>query len=671
MHKITLLAFLLVASTAFAQDFRFGKVSIEELQEEAHPKDSESDAAILYREQYSHLDYYQNSGFRLTTEVFERIKIYNSDGFEWATQNIPIYTGGSENESVGKIKGVTYTLEDGKIEETKLRNDGIFEEEKNKFYDLKKFTMPNLKPGCVIEFQYQITSPYYSSIDEIRLQEEIPVNQVDVSFYAPEWLVYQLHRKGLLPLNVEETSQADRINYSVRQGSSTGNFQTKDRPRLETRTIDFQRKGYKVTASDIPAMREEAFSSNIDNYKAALNFELSFTNFPGEPLQTMSSSWEAVSKSIYDSDNFGGQLNSTRFFDDAIDEVIAGATSPSEKLTRIFEYVKQKMVWNNYIGVYADEGVKEAYKNGVGNSADINLMLVSMLRYAGIDANPVILSTRDNGIPVYPTRNGFNDVIAGAKLEDHIFLLDLTNKKGAPDLLDENLLNWNGRMIREDGSSEWVSLYPSAHATESTLISTEINADLTTTGSLKSRYTGNYGLLFRKKFGESSQDDQLKAFEGMYSGIELDGLALENLDNVYEPLEVAYDFELLSGIEEVGDKLYVSPLMHKATDENPFKSDERLHPIDFRYPWKDRYIINIKIPEGYTVESIPESVLYNMTDKLASFAYRVSQSGNSINISTDFSLNSSIIAPDYYQDLKKFYEMIVTKQNEKIVLTKI
>ena len=671
MHKITLLAFLLVASTAFAQDFRFGKVSIEELQEEAHPKDPESDAAILYREQYSHLDYYQNSGFRLTTEVFERIKIYNSDGFEWATQNIPIYTGGSENESVGKIKGVTYTLEDGKIEETKLRNEGIFEEEKNKFYDVKKFTMPNLKPGCVIEFQYQMTSPYYSSIDEIRLQEEIPVNQIDVSFYAPEWLVYQLHRKGLLPLNVEETSQTDRINYSVRQGSSTGNFQTRDRPRLETRTVDFQRKGYKVTASDIPAMREEAFSSNIDNYKAALNFELSFTNFPGEPLQTMSSSWEAVSKSIYDSDNFGGQLNSTRFFDDAIDEVIAGATSPSEKLTRIFEYVKQKMVWNNYIGVYADEGVKEAYKNGVGNSADINLMLVSMLRYAGIDANPVILSTRDNGIPVYPTRNGFNDVIAGAKLEDHIFLLDATNKKGAPDLLDENLLNWNGRMIREDGSSEWVSLYPSAHATESTLISTEINADLTTTGSLKSRYTGNYGLLFRKKFGESSQDDQLKAFEGMYSGIELDGLALENLDNVYEPLEVAYDFELLSGIEEVGDKLYVSPLMHKATDENPFKSDERLHPIDFRYPWKDRYIINIKIPEGYTVESIPESVLYNMTDKLASFAYRVSQSGNSINISTDFSLNSSIITPDYYQDLKKFYEMIVTKQNEKIVLTKI
>ena len=671
MHKITLLAFLLVVSTAFAQDFRFGKVSVEELQEEAHPKDPESDAAILYREQYSHLDYYQNSGFRLTTEVFERIKIYNSDGFEWATQNIPLYTGGSENESVGKIKGVTYTLEDGKIEETKLRNDGIFEEEKNKFYDVKKFTMPNLKPGCVIEFQYQMTSPYYSSIDEIRLQEEIPVNQVDVSFYAPEWLVYQLHRKGLLPLNVEETSQADRINYSVRQGSSTGNFQTRDRPRLETRTVDFQRKGYKVTASDIPAMREEAFSSNIDNYKAALNFELSFTNFPGEPLQTVSSSWEAVSKSIYDSDNFGGQLNSTRFFDDAIDEVIAGATSPSEKLTRIFEFVKQKMVWNKYIGIYADEGVKEAYKNGVGNSADINLMLVSMLRYAGIDANPVILSTRDNGIPVYPTRNGFNDVIAGAKLGDHTYLLDATNKKGAPDLLDENLLNWNGRMIREDGSSEWVSLYPSAHATESTLINTEINADLTTTGSLKSRYTGNYGLLFRKKFGESSQDDQLKAFEGMYSGIELDGLALENLDNVYEPLEVAYDFELLSGIEEVGDKLYVSPLMHKATDENPFKSDERLHPIDFRYPWKDRYIVNIKIPEGYTVESIPESVLYNMTDKLASFAYRVSKSGNSINISTDFSLNSSIIAPDYYQDLKKFYEMIVTKQNEKIVLTKI
>ena len=676
MRKITWFAFLLVTSFGVAQDFRFGKVTVEELQEEVHPKDADADAAILYREQFSHIDYFENDGLMLTTEVYERIKIYNTDGFDWGTQQIPLYTGGSKNESVGKIKGVTYTLDGDKIEESKLRNDGIFDEEKNKFYDVKKFTMPNLQPGCVIEFQYEVVSPYLSTIDEIRLQEEIPVNKADVSFYTPEWLVYQLHRKGIFPLDIEQTSKAATINYRVRQGVSNGGSvgfaqRSSVGSGVQMRKIDYQKKGYKVLAQDIPAMREEAYSSNIDNYRAALSFELSFTQYPGEPMETITSSWEAVSKTIYDSENFGGQLKSVRFFDDDIDELLTGANDPVEKLARIYEFVKQKMVWNKYIGIYTDEGVKEAYKSGVGNSADINLMLVSMLRYAGLDANPVILSTRDNGIPVFPTRNGFNDVIAGAKIGEHTFLMDATNKMGMPDLLDEELLNWNGRVIREDGSSEWVNLYPSKHATESTIISSEITEDLVAVGTLQSRYTGNYGLTYRKNLGSRTEEEQLKAFEQMHSGVDIADLELKNALEVSNPLEVAYNFEMLNGVEEVGGKLYVSPLLHVTTTENPFKSEVRAHPVDFKFPWKDRYIISIKIPEGYTVESLPESALYHMTDKMASYVYRVSASEDKINISTEMAFNSSIIAPDYYQDLKKFYETIVTKQNEKIVLTKI
>ena len=121
MRKITWFAFLLVTSFGVAQDFRFGKVTVEELQEEVHPKDADADAAILYREQFSHIDYFENDGLMLTTEVYERIKIYNTDGFDWGTQQIPLYTGGSKNESVGKIKGVTYTLDGDKIEESKFK----------------------------------------------------------------------------------------------------------------------------------------------------------------------------------------------------------------------------------------------------------------------------------------------------------------------------------------------------------------------------------------------------------------------------------------------------------------------------------------------------------------------------------------------------------------------
>ena len=674
MHRITVVLFLMIGGLIFAQDFDFGKVSVEELQEEAHPTDSEADAAILYREAHSDIEYYQDRGFVLKTRIFERVKIYNTDGFDWGTKQVLLYQGSSNSgESIAGLKGVTYTLEGSKIVESKLRKDGIFSEERNDFYDLEKFTLPNLTPGCVIEYRYEIMSPFVSSVDEIRLQEEIPVNKAYVTFSSPEWLIYQMHRKGLLALDVQESTRPDKVNYTIRPGVATTNGgRFGGSGKVQYTTLDFQRKKYSIEIQNVPPMKEEAFSTNIDNYRGSVRFELSYTKYPGEPFETITSTWDAVSKTIYDSDNFGGQLKNQRFFDDDIDALLEGATSQEEKVVLIYEYVKQRMTWNNFLGIYADEGVKEAYKTGTGNSADINLMLVSMLQYAGLDANPVILSTRDNGIPIYPTRDGFNHVIAGVTLDGNTVLMDATNKLGAVNLLEEGLLNWQGRVIHDGGVSEWVNLYPTSHAVESTMVNFDIGDDLTTTGTAKSRFTGHYGLSYRRRFKGKTEQEHLESLEEIHTGVEISDFELSNLDNVYEPVEVSFDFEMLNGgVEEVAGKLYVSPLFYLTQAENPFKSEERNHPIDFRYPWKDRYILKIQIPEGYTVESLPESSMMSLRDDLGSFKYLISQRATTLNISAEISLNSSVIPSELYLDLKKFYEMIVSKESEKIVLSKI
>ncbi|MGO4913184.1 transglutaminase domain-containing protein [Leeuwenhoekiella sp. W20_SRS_FM14] len=677
MHKTTLFLFFLITTVNFGQDFRFGKVSVEELKEESHALDSDADAAILFREQYSHIDYSQNNGFTLTTEIYERIKIYNAEGFEWGTHVIPIYQGGGDNEEdINSLKAVTYTLENGKVVETKLQNDGIFKEVRNKFYNVEKFTMPNLQAGCIIEFKYKLVSPFLSNIDEIRLQEDIPLNKADIRFYSPEWLVYQMHRKGLQPFKVEESSKAAKLNYVVRVDRNAGfatlsGSQLQKRNTTQNQTIDYQANSYSINVENVPAMKDEVFSSNIDNYRSAITFELAYTKYPNEPFETITSTWEAVSKTIYDSENFGGQLKNDRFYADDVDAVISGSTTSEEKATRIYEFVKQKMNWNKYIGIYADEGVKDAYKTGVGNTADINLLLVSMLRYAGLDANPIILSTRDNGIPLFPTRNGFNDVIAGVKLDENVILMDATHKMGAANLLEEKLLNWNGRLIREDGTSEWVSLNPTKHALENTMLNLEITEDLAISCRARSQYTGNYGLSYRRNYSGKSDQESLETLEERYSGIEINELEIKNIEEVYEPVELNYSFEMLDGIEEIGGKLYISPFLHLATQENPFKSEERKHPVDFMYPWKDRFIINIKLPQGYVVESLPQNEIVNLAEDLGVFKYLISNTNGYVQVSCEMALNSSIITPQYYQDLKKFYELIVSKQNNKIVLSKV
>ena len=73
-----------------------------------------------------------------------------------------------------------------------------------------------------------------------------------------------------------------------------------------------------------------------------------------------------------------------------------------------FNFLKSKVKWNGFYGKYTDKGVRKAYKDRVGNVAEINLILTSMLRFAGLNANPVLVSSRGNGIPIFPTTNGFD-----------------------------------------------------------------------------------------------------------------------------------------------------------------------------------------------------------------------------------------------------------------------
>ncbi len=152
--------------------------------------------------------------------------------------------------------------------------------------------------------------------------------------------------------------------------------------------------------------------------------------------------------------------------------------------------------------------------------------------------------------------------------------------------------------------------------------------------------------------------------------MELSALHFENLDTVGKPVSLEYDFESLDAVEDVAGKLYFSPMVFLATKESPFKPETRQYPIDFGFPMKDRYIINIALPEGYKVESMPENAVFNLGENTGSYRYLISQIGNKLQLSVEFSINKSFIAAEEYGNLKKFFELLIAKENEKVVLSK-
>lgn len=180
-----------------AQDYRFGKVSKEELLQKEHPTDPSANAAVLYREVKTEFQYNQDSGWYMVTDYFERVKIYNKEGFDWANAEINLYKGEGEDKLLG-LRGNTYYLdENGKVQDEKLRKDGIFEEETSKYLTQTKITMPAVREGAVIEYKYTINSPFIFNIDEFRFQEIIPIEKVNMVFKTPEYFIYKTHQREI------------------------------------------------------------------------------------------------------------------------------------------------------------------------------------------------------------------------------------------------------------------------------------------------------------------------------------------------------------------------------------------------------------------------------------------------------------------------------------------
>ncbi|MEZ4858580.1 MAG: DUF3857 domain-containing protein [Flavobacteriaceae bacterium] len=652
----------------FSQDFRFGKVSKEELLETQHPTFPESNAAVLYREIKSHFDYNQDDGFYVITNVFERIKIYKKEGFEWGNVALDLYDESNRSrEDISSIKGYTYTLAaNGKIEETKLGRDGIFEEKQSKYRKTYKFAMPALKEGCVIEYEYTMKSPLIGSIDTYRFQETIPVNNVLVDFRTPEYLNYKNHRRGWIFYEVKQDSRERSLDYIYTRSALETNRAVASN---EKQTIKFKENSYRVELNGVEPIIEESYSGNLDNYTSSITFELEFTRFPNSPFKMYATNWEAVTKSIYESDAFGGQLDKRKYFEEDLDKEIASALNQKERAIKVFEFVKQKMNWNKYIGVVCDDGVKEAYKSGIGSVAEINLMLTAMLRHAGFKSNPIILSTKDNGIPIFPTRSGFNYVISSVELPDGLLLLDASNKNAIPNVLDEKLLNWQGVMLWESGASNWVPLQSQEKSQAAYLCNAKINEALELEGDIKAQYTANNALSKREEFKGLTIADATSKLD--YKNVQISNLEFSEMDNPYQPLKMSYNFVASDYIEEINSEYYFSPLAFLAMNENPFKLNDRKYPIEYGYAQIDKVIFSIEIPEGYQVKSLPQNTNLIVGENDYEFKYLVSQRGNFIQLMMNFGINNASEAAENYQTLKDFYQTIVDKEKEKIVLSKL
>ena len=670
MRIQTLKVVIVIAAVAFssrinAQKSKLDKVTDAEIKMTVYAKDSAAPAVYLNKYRETYFDYEDRKGWLIVNEITERIKILNKDGLDYATKRIASYKREKDQERVEDISGKTYNSVKGELVEVDLDESAVFEREVSDRFDETAFTMPNAQVGSIVEWSYKTVSPFWK-VDDLVFQEDIPVVDYYAKIRTPGPFTFRRVKRGYFEIEPKEKVEKRSLSviYSPEDGFGGRMMST------ESARISFSEVIAEFQKRDIPALKEEPFVFNHRGYRMSVIYELVSTEFNKGNKKEYATTWPEVAKSIFKDSRFGDRLKRTRFLNDIRDNVRSKGLNEDEKIDYILAHIKSKMAWNGKYTKYAEDELKDAYKRGSGSVAEINLTLIALLKECGLNARPVLVSTKEYGIPLFPTREGYNYVIAGLLKKDGLILLDATDKLSAPNLLPNRVYNWTGRMINEQGVSQEIDLTSTITPSSTIFFQAELTEAGKIEGTINQRLISLEALDLRHKYDPSEKSDWQERERKKYGLTEIQDYNLEGIENLKEPVIKSFSFVLDQAVDQVGDKMFLSPLSFLRLSKNPFKSDERQFPIFFDYPTSQNITVNMKLPEGYIVKALPKGISMRLPDDAGTFLYTIAENTGALQVVMRFTIKKSIIPADFYESLKEFFKIRVEKENEKIILEK-
>ncbi|MDB5017613.1 MAG: hypothetical protein JWQ84_2445, partial [Mucilaginibacter sp.] len=447
-------ALLIIITVSFlckfvtAQDFPYGKVTEEEMSMKKYAKDTSAHAVVIDESGTSRINFDNDYRVMVSFDYHTKIKFFDNKEFDReGSFEIPIYnTDNSNYEDVQNLKGITFYKDDnGVVQQVELDPKKVFRVVQSKHWNVLKFAMPGLRNGCVIEVSYKVVSPYLFNLHSWSFQSYIPKINSVYEVHIPGFWNYNASLKGYLKL-------------------------TKNEAKIERSCFTFGDRGYAAGSSadcsdlvygmsDIPAFVAEDFMTSEKNYRSSVNFELTDEmNILNGAKIKFTKDWKDIDYLLKTDGTFGSQLKRIDLMKERIKPIINSKTDPLEKAQAIYNYMKNTIKWNNINDFSSDDGIKKGLENHIGNSADINLALVTALNAGGIPTEAVLLSTREHGSlnKLYPNISEFDYVVAKANIGDKSYLLDATDPLLPFGMLPLRCLNDQGRVFSLDKPSYWM-----------------------------------------------------------------------------------------------------------------------------------------------------------------------------------------------------------------------
>lgn len=661
---IFLLCLFSTTIAAQKQEIRFGKVTADDFVINSAVVDSNANAVVLADVGSSEIEGNTKGWFSLIYKRTRRVKLINKNGFDEATVAIPLYRSGSSEENLDDLKAVTYNLENGKVVETKLDGKSVFKENFDKNHTIRKFTFPNIKEESIIEYTYRIESDFIQFLRSWDFQGSYPRIYTQYSVKIPEFFIYVFLSQGYFELKNEKKDRLKTYMVSESEGVHAST-------RHSLSGYETEHTWY---ASNVPALKEEPYTSSLANHISKIDFQLSKIQLPPpNPPHDVLGNWSKASELLLKHESFGNEITrANQWLTDEVKQITAGAQNESQKAQLIYNYVRDNISLTKRDGYFLPDNstLRDVYRRKNGTLAEINLLLIAMLRHSGLTADPTLVSTKSHGWahPYYPLMTKYNYVLCRAVVDGRYVLLDASQARMGFGRLLPELYNGPGFVVRP--VPDRIALEPdSLREAKSTLIYLVNDQKNGMAGSFVSNLGYNESTRMREQLATTTLDELLKKTESSYSFLmKFEEKQIDSLNKYDFPVVVKYKMNLGFDDEDI---VYFNPMFSEGSKNNPFTSLERRYPVEMPFRMMQTYVLNMEVPKGYTIDEVPKSTRVKLNENEGTFDYLIMVTDNRIMLQSKIDIKKAIFPAEDYQTLRDFFGHIAKKHSEQIVFKKI
>lgn len=596
--------------------------------------------------------------FSFEFQFHRRVKILNKRAFDdIANVLIPLYKPTDDPEKMEKIVETTFNLENGQVVEAKLDKKDIFEKHYRGEWNVVRFAAPAVKEGSIIDYTYTIKSSYYDFLRTWTFQSErYPCLWSELLVQIPQLFHYTVFKQGFHPYTLDK---GDLTTASFRMGKGGGAGYVVDATVVRHHWI----------MKDIPPFQAEGFLFCPATYLDKVDFQLA--GIKGDQYNEVFNGWKSVTERLMGRRYFGSMLDEDDdVITDCVKKAIASGGDFDAQAREIYYYLTNNFTCNDHRDIFISNQLRDVVKKQSGTVGDINLLMVAMLRKIGLKADPVVLTTRDEGIGLsnYPVIQRLNYVIVRLKMDNHVFFLDAAHPKLGFGQLDENCYNGPARIMSRTDSATINLDADSLNDQKVTVVFIDATGK-SVQGTFESTLGNEESYDFRKHVRVLEKDKYFKDLQTQNGDdATISDGGIDSLDKRDQPVKVHFSFTLRTGDDP--SKIYVNPFVAAGLKKNPLSAAERKYPIEMSYASDDLYVFTLQIPDGYTVEEMPKSTKAALNGGDGSFEYLIGAQNGTIQMRCRLKLNKANFGPEDYASLRDFYAMVVKKEAESIVLKK-